>query len=150
MNCKEIHKVTKSGRALSPVSAAGAEDHIKSCISCKNLLLSEKLAPAIIKAACDDAARIGSHTTLISGIRRRIQEIREQRSTSWETAVEATSGWLAAFAVTAIILVAASLQWRPSVMTGDLDLVTQNADEHLIRDDPGPTGAGKDNPYADK
>ena len=131
------------------MSAAGAEDHIKNCISCKNLLLSEKLAPAIIKAASNDANRIISHTTLISGIRRRIQEIREQRSTSWETAVEAMSGWLAAFAVTAIILVTASIQWRPSIMTSDLDPVTQNADEHLIRDDPGPTSAGKDNPYAD-
>jgi hypothetical protein len=150
MNCKEIHTVTKYGGALSPMCAAGAEDHIKSCITCKNLLLAEKLAPAIIKAASDDGARMDSHTRLISGIRRRIQEIREQRSTSWEAAVEATSGWLAAFAVTAIILVAVSLQWRPSVMTGDLDLVTQNADEHLIRDDPGLTGAGKDNPYADK
>jgi hypothetical protein len=59
------------------------------------------------------------------------------------------SGWLAAFAVAAIILVTASIQWRPSVMTSDLDLGAQTADEHLIRDDPGPTGAGKDNPYAD-
>jgi hypothetical protein len=148
MNCKEIHTVTKYGGALSPMSAAGAEDHIKSCITCKNLLLSEKLAPAIIKAASNDAGRIGSHTKLISGVKRRIQEIREQRSSSWEAAVEAMSGWLAAFAVTAIILVAASIQLRPSVMTSDLDPVNQNADEHLISDDPGPTGAGKDNSYA--
>jgi hypothetical protein len=149
MNCKEINTVTKNGGALSPMSAARAEDHIKSCITCKNLLLSEKLAPAIIKATSNDIPRIVPHMTLISGIRRRIQEIREQRSTSWETAVDTMSGWLAAFAVTAIILVTASIQWRPSVMTSDLDPATQNADEHLIRDDPGPNGAGKDNPYAD-
>jgi hypothetical protein len=150
MNCKEIHTITKYGGVLSPTSAARAEDHIKDCITCKNLLLSEKLAPAIIKAASDDAARIGSHATLIVGIRRRIQQMREQRSSSWEAAVDAMSRWLAAFAVTAIVLVVASIQWRPSVMTSDFDLVTQNTDEHLISDAPGPTGAGKDNPYADK
>lgn len=153
MNCKEIQTVVKYRGSLSPTSAVGAADHIKNCVTCKNLLLSEKLAPAIIKAASDhshDAAWIGSHATLISGIRRRIQEIREQRSSSWETAVDAMSGWLAAFAVTAIVLVAASIQWRPSVMTSDFDLITQNADEHLISDVPSQVGAGKDNPYADK
>lgn len=153
MNCKEIQTVIKYRGSLSPTSAVGAEDHIKNCVTCKNLLLSEKLAPAIIKAASDhshDAALISSHATLISGIRRRIQEIREQRSSSWETAVDAMSGWLAAFAVTAIVLVAASIQWRPSVMTSDFDLITQNADEHLISDVPSQAGAGKDNPYADK
>jgi predicted anti-sigma-YlaC factor YlaD len=153
MNCKEIQTVTKFGGARSPISATGVEEHIKDCVSCKNLLLSEKLAPAIFKAASNhshDAARIISHATLISGIRRRIQEIRDQRSSSWETAVETMSRWLAAFAVTAIVLVAASIQWRPSVMTTDFDLITQNADEHLISDDPSPAGAGKDNPYVDK
>lgn len=131
------------------MSAAVAEDHIKNCITCSIIILSERLIPAIIKAAGGDVARIGSHTTLISGVRRRIQEFREQRSRSWEAAVEATSGWLAAFAVAAIILVAASIQLRPSMMAIDLDLVTQNADEHLISDDPGPTGVSKDNPNAD-
>jgi len=87
---------------------------------------------------------------LISKIKRRIQEIREQRSSSWEAAVEAMSGWLAAFAAAAIILVAGAIQWRPSVMTSDLDLVTQSMDEHLISDVPNPTGVSKDNPNVDK
>lgn len=132
------------------MSAAKAADHVKNCMTCKNLLLSEKLAPAIIKAASNDGARIGSQAKLISGIKRRIQEIREQRSSSWETAADAMSGWLAAFAVAAIVLIAASIQWRPSVMTSDFDLITQNADEHLISDVPSQSGASKDNPYADK
>lgn len=153
MNCKQIHTVTKYGGALSTISAAKAEDHVKNCIACRNLLLSERLAPAIIKAASapgPESIQINSDAVLISRIKRRIQEIREHRSSSWEAAVEAMSGWLAAFAVTAIILIAASIQWRPSAMAGDFDLVTQNADEHLISDAPAPTGASKDDPHANK
>jgi hypothetical protein len=153
MNCKEIHTITKYGGALSPTSAAGAEDHVKDCMACKNMLLSERLAPAIIKAASalgPDTSQAKYNTMLIGKIKRRIQEIREQRSSSWETAVEAMSGWLAAFAAAAIILVAGAIQWRPSVMTSDLDLVTQSMDEHLISDVPSPTGVSKDNPNVDK
>ena len=155
MNCKEIRTVAKYGGALSPTSAARAEDHVKNCIACKNLLLSERLAPAIIRAASapgHDAHRVNSDSMLIGRIKRRIQEIREQRSSSWEAAAEAMSGWLAAFAVAAIILVAGAIQWRSSVsvMASDLDFVPQNADEHLISDAPGPTSRSKDNPYVDK
>jgi hypothetical protein len=154
MNCKQIHTVTKYGGAISTISAAKAEDHVKNCIACRNLLLSERLAPAIIKAASApglESTQINSDAVLISRIKRRIQEIREHRSSSWEAAVETMSGWLAAFAVTAIILIAASIQWRLSVMVGDFDLVTQqNTDEHLIIDAPGPTGASKDDPHANK
>jgi hypothetical protein len=147
MNCKEIHTVTKYGGDLSPVSAAQAADHIKSCAACKKLLLSERLAPAIIKAASahgDEGVQINSNAMLIGRIKRRIQEIREQRSSSWETAVEAMSGWLAAFALAAIILVVGAIQWRPSVMTSDIDLVTQNTDEHIISEVPGATGVSKE------
>src|SRR5215468_3694876 len=153
MNCKEIQTITKYGGALSPTSAAGAEDHVKYCMACKNLLLSERLAPAIIKAASalgPDAPQAKSNTMLISKIKRRIQEIREQRSSSWETAAEAMSGWLAAFAAAAIILVAGAIQWRPTVMASDLDLGVQNMDEHLISDVPSQTGVSKDNPNVDK
>lgn len=156
MNCKEIQTVTKYGGNSYPASVAEVEDHIRSCASCKTLLLSEKLAPAIIKAAsdsADDGVRlfdIGSNTALIGKIKRRIQEIRDQRSSSWEAAVDATNGWLAAFAVAAIVLVVGAIQWRPSMMASDLDLVTQNADEHIISDVPGPTGGNKDNSNVDK
>jgi hypothetical protein len=153
MNCKQIQTITKYGGALSPTSAAGAEDHVKGCMACKNLLLSERLAPAIIKAASalgPDAPQAKYNTMLIGKIKRRIQEIREQRSGSWETAVEAMSGWLAAFAAAAIILVAGAIQWRPSVMTSDLDLVTQSMDEHLISDVPSLTGVSKDKPNVNK
>ena|SRR2546422_303669 len=152
MNCKEIHTVAKYGGALSPASATEAEEHVENCMACRNLLLSERLAPAIIRAASapsHDGRWVSSNAMLIRRIKRRIQEIREQRSGSWEAAVEAMSGWLAAFAVAAIILVAATIQWRPSVMTSDLDLGPQNADEHLISDVPA-TGASKDNPHVDK
>jgi hypothetical protein len=177
MNCKEIHTATKYGGNLSPISAAGAEDHIKSCIACRRLLLSERLAPAIIKAAgasALDEAPTNSNAMLISRIKRRIQEMREQRSSSWEAAVEAMSGWLAAFAVAAIILVVGAIQWRPATMetmatmASDLDFVPQNPDEHIISDVSGPVGdgnankgktggsggkwgkGGNDNPYVDK
>jgi hypothetical protein len=121
-------------------------------MACRNLLLSERLAPAIIKAASaqgGEAPRVNSNALLIGRIKRRIQEIREQRSGSWEAAVGAVSGWLAAFAVAAIILVAATIQSRPAVMTGDLDLGAQSADEHLISDVPA-TGVSKDNPHVNK
>src|SRR5215471_11078302 len=135
MNCKEIQTATKHGGNLPPISAAGAEDHIKSCMACRGLLLSERLAPAIIKAASassPEGAPINSNAMLIGRIKRRIQEMREQRSSSWEAAVEAMSGWLAAFAVAAVILVVGAIQWRPSAMAtmatmaSDLDFVPQN------------------------
>jgi hypothetical protein len=147
MNCKEIHTVTKYGGDVSPASAARAAGHVKSCAACKKLLLSERLAPAIIKAAGahrDDFAQINSNAMLIGRIRRRIQEIREQRSSSWETAVEAMSGWLAAFALAAIILIVGAIQWRPSVMASDIDLVNQTADEHIISEVPGASGVSKE------
>lgn len=153
MNCKEIQTSAKNIGNSDPARIAEIEEHIRSCASCKRLLLSEKLAPAIIKAASaynDDGVRISSNAMLIVKIKRRIQEIRDQRSSSWEAAVEATSGWLAAFAVAAIVLVVGAIQWRPSMMASDLDLVTQNADEHIISDVPVPTGASKDNSNVDK
>jgi hypothetical protein len=156
MNCKEIQTVTKYGGNSAPASVAGVDEHIRNCASCKTLLLSERLAPAIIKAAsdaADDGARphsVASNALLIAKIKRRIQEIRDQRSSSWEAAVEATSGWLAAFAVAAIILVVGAIQWRPSMMASDADLVTQNADEHIISDVPVSPGANKDNSNVDK
>jgi hypothetical protein len=153
MNCKEIQTITKNGGALPGTSAAEAEDHIKNCMACKNLLLSERLAPAIIKAAgapSSDTLHAASNAMLIGRIKRRIQEIREQRSSSWEAAVEAMSGWLAAFAAAAIILVAGAIQWRPSVISSDIDFTIQNMDEHLISDAPSAAGASKDNPNVDK
>jgi hypothetical protein len=156
MNCKEIQTVTKYGGDLATASASRIEEHVNSCASCKNLLLSERLAPAIIRAASassHDAVQpygVDSNAMLISRIKRRIQEIRDQRSSSWEAAAEATSGWLAAFAVAAIVLVAGAIQWRPSMMASDFDLITQNADEHIISDAPGPAGASKDNSHVDK
>ena len=158
MNCKEIHRIARYGGDLATASTAAIETHVRNCASCKNLLLSEKLAPAIIRAASgyiniDDGVRLDSNAMLIGKIKRRIQEIRDQRSSSWEAAVEATSGWLAAFAVAAIVLVVGAIQWRPSMMASDFDLITQNADEHIISDVPGPAGASvaiKDNSHVDK
>ena len=153
MNCKEIQKGAKYGGDSPTVSTAVVEEHIRSCASCKTRLLSERLAPAIIEAAnacANDGARNYSNALLIAKIKRRIQEIRDQRSSSWEAAVEATSGWLAAFAVAAIVLIVGAIQWRPSMMASDLDLVTQNADEHIISDVPEPAGANKDNSNANK
>jgi hypothetical protein len=156
MNCKEIQTVTKYGGNSASAFVAEVQDHIRSCAACQTRLLSEKLAPAIIKAAsvsADDNVRpygVDSNAMLIGKIKRRIQEIRDQRSSSWEAAVEATSGWLAAFAVAAILLVVGAIQWRPSMMASDADLVTQNADEHIISDAPGPAGANKDNSNVNK
>ncbi len=152
MNCKEIHTITKRGGALPP-ELKGARDHIRRCASCKRLLLSERLAPAIIRAASGlrrGAAWDGPNAMLVARIKRRIREISEQQSGSWEAAIGAVNGWLAAFAVTAILLIAASVQWRPPAPAGDLDLMTQNVDEHLIGDAPSLAGSDKDKPYADK
>jgi len=151
MKCKEIRTVTKRRSVLSLTAATEVANHIKSCAACQNLLLLDKLAPAIIKAAsnsyCEsicESINNGPSVALISKIRNRIQEIRDQRSVSWELAIEAMRGWLAAFAATAIILIAVSIQWRPSAMTSDFDhegdeLAIQNPAEYLISDVPDPT-----------
>ena len=84
--------------------------------------------------------------------------MREQSSGSWELAVEPLRGWLAAFAATAAILIAVSIQWQPSVTISDFDrdsdeLITQNPAEYLTNDIPDPISlgsTGKDSHYAHK
>lgn len=159
MKCKEVRTVTKRSSVILPVPEITA--HLEVCPACHNLLLLDKLAPALIKAAgMSDygTGRGASSALLISGIRNRIQEMREQRSSSWELAMESMRGWLAAFAVTAALLIALSIQWQPSVVTSDFDhdgdeTVTQNPTEYLISDTPDPitlAPIGKNNPYAYK
>ena len=158
MKCKDFRTVTRHGSALSPALAVKAIEHIRNCENCHDLLLLERLAPAIIKAAGSPDRRITdppSATMLISRIRSRIREMSEQRASSWELAVEAMRGWLAAFAVAAVILIAASLQWQPPLVTSDFDhdsdeLINQNPDEYLISDASDQTGPGKDDSYAHK
>src|SRR5215470_14479850 len=158
MKCKDIRTVTRYKSALPPAAVTEAIEHIKSCETCHDLLLLEKLAPAIIKAAGSHNHGITdspSTTILISKIRSRIREMNDQRASSWELAVEAMRGWLAAFAVAAIILIAVSLKWQPPLVTNDFDrdsdeLINQNPDEYLISDVSDPTGPGKDNSHAAK
>jgi hypothetical protein len=158
MKCKDIRTVTRNESALSPAVATEAMKHVKNCETCHDLLLLEKLAPAIIKASGNrnrGISDVPSATILIGRIRSRIREMSEQRAASWELAVEAMRGWLAAFAVAAVILIAASLQWQPTLSTSDFDhdgdeLINQNPDEYLISDLSDTTGQGKDNSHADK
>jgi len=135
MKCKDFRTVTKHGRSLPPSAATEVTGHIETCAACRNLLLLDRLAPAIIRAAGGETTYDYSPARLINKIRGRIREMGEQRAGSWELAVEAMRGWLAAFALAAIILIAASLQWKASVVTSDFDhesdeLITQNPAEY--------------------
>lgn len=158
MKCKDIRNGARKKSSLAGAVATEAMEHIKACEACHDLLLLERLAPAIINASGNRDLGItdsSSSTVLISRIRSRIREMSEQRAGSWELAIEAMRGWLAAFAVAAVILIAVSLQWRPPLTTGDFEhesdeLINQNPDEYLISDVPDITGPGKDNSYADK
>ncbi|MCI0663877.1 MAG: hypothetical protein L0220_22705 [Acidobacteria bacterium] len=113
---------------------------------------------AIVKAGCassDEIEQTTSNPFLISKIRNRIQELREQRFGSWEMAVAAMRGWLLAFATVAIILITVSVQWQPSTIMSDLDdeLGAQNPAEYLISDVPNPVNLylpSEDDPYAHK
>lgn len=145
MKCKVIRAITKrSGNIAYRVAITEVAAHVETCPACHNSLLLDRLAPAIIKAASAagqwDALNIPS-VALSSRIRSRIQEMREQRFASWELAMESMRGWLVAFAVAAIILVAASIQWRAPVTAGDLEhdgdeAVTLNPGEYFISDIP--------------
>lgn len=158
MKCKEIRKAMRRGSNQSQAVTAEATGHIEICPACRDLLLLDRLAPAIIRAAGESNIEVHQATpsaALISKIRNRIQEMREQHSGSWELAIESMRGWLAAFAVTAVILIAVSIQWQSSVVITDFDhdsdeLITQNPAEYLIGDIPDPGSSGKDNPHAHK
>lgn len=161
MNCKEIRTATKKNITLPQALASEAADHIKGCAACHNALLLDRLTPAIIRAASAtdyEASRANTSaqsSILINKIKIRIQELREQRASSWEMAVEATRGWLAAFALAAGILLAVSIQWKPPATHGDFESdndesITQSSDEYLISDIPYPGRTGKDDPYADE
>lgn len=158
MKCKEIRTVAKHRSIMFPTAAVDATTHMRACKRCQDLLLLDKLTPAIIRAASAsdfEDSHAAPSPILINKIRSRIREIREQRSSSWELAIESMRGWLAAFAATAVILIAASIQWQPSVITSDFDhdgdeSITQNPGEYLISDIPDLGSIGKDNPYAHK
>ncbi len=155
MKCKEIRTVAKYGNTISPASTVA---HIKTCTNCQDILLLDRLAPAIIRAASAsdlDASQAAPSPVFINKIRIRIREMREQHSSSWELAMESMKGWLAAFAATAVILIAASIQWQPSAVTSDFDhdseeSITQNPGEDLISDIPDLGSTSKDNPHAHK
>jgi hypothetical protein len=141
MKCETVRVVVKSGKGIiAPAAVTEFADHVKTCASCHDLVLLERLAPAIIKAASAPEewnALNASSATLACRIRMRIQEMREQRLTSWESAVESMRGWLTAFAVVTIILVIISVQWRPQTVTSDLshdldEVVTLNLTDEII------------------
>ena len=141
MICKEIRTKARTKKALSPSLEKEATEHIKTCKTCYDLWLVEKLAPAILKAGVEPVRETpDNHSTILfNKVRSRIREMSEQRAGSWELAIEAMRGWLAAFAVAAVILIAASLQWRQTFATNDFDrdsdeLINQNPDEYLISD----------------
>jgi predicted anti-sigma-YlaC factor YlaD len=146
MKCKTIRAITKrsSGDNIAQVAVAEVAAHIETCSFCRNSLLLDRLAPAIIKAASVSGQWGVLNTpsaTLINRVRSRIQEMREQRSASWEFAIESMRGWLAAFAVAAAILVAVSIQWRPATTAGDFypdgdEAATLNPSEYFISDVP--------------
>lgn len=139
MKCKDIRKGAKNDGSPAGPSAIEVMEHIKVCEACHDLLLLERLAPAIIKASGHRDRGVTdnpSTSMLVSRIRSRIREMSEQRAGSWELAVETMRGWLAAFAVAALILIAASLQWRPPLATSDFEhesdeIINQNPDEYL-------------------
>ncbi len=158
MKCKEAARIMKYSRTDSEDASNPMPSHTRYCPACRNLFLLDKLAPAIIKAGCassDEIEKTAPNPFLISKIRHRIQELREQRYGSWEIAVAAMRGWLVAFATVAIILVAVSIRWQPPTITSDLDdeLNMQNPAEYLISDAPNLTNLdfpGEDDPYAHK
>jgi len=160
MKCREVARITNHSRtALGSVSNPMLI-HARSCLTCHDLLLLNKLMSAIVEAGCASSDEIGqtaSNPFLLSKIRNRIQELREQRFGSWEMAVTAMRGWLVAFATVAIVLIAVSVQWRrqPSTITSDLDdeLSAQNPAEYLASDVPNPVNLylpSEDDPYAHK
>ena len=115
----------------------------------------DRMVSALICARrrLDDEKRT-SGPFLFNRIKRRIREMREQNLSSWELAVAAMpklSGWLAAFATAAILLIVISIQWQQPALTGDPDQETdelniQNPAEYLISDIPDSTS--EDNPHA--
>jgi len=158
MKCREIRAITNKSE-ISQAFSIEIKAHIRTCPSCRDRSL-DRAAIAIIKAsgASGDSdnhisIRSPSNMILVNRIRSRIQEIREQRASSWEMAMGSMRGWLAAFAAVAVLLIAASIQWQSSPVTSDFDhdgdeLTTQNPAEYLISDIPDQVG--KDNPYAHK
>jgi hypothetical protein len=159
MNCKEISAIIKRGGSRLEVSfgsdAASVMAHISECPKCKNLLLLERLVPALINAGSapelrSDAFRVTP--SLIYKVRARAQELGEQHGGSLVSAIEAAGGWLAAFAAAAIILFVVSVHWRSSdVVAGPerdgVELITQTPSDNEI---PDLGAVGKDIPHAHK
>jgi hypothetical protein len=112
----------------------------------------DRLAFALLearRASSDQLVDDSPSHFLFTRVKSRIQEMREQSLNSWESAVTRARGWLAAFAITAAILIAINIQWQ-SAMIGDLDNESdeQNPAEYYISDIPDP--GSEDNPYANK
>ncbi len=158
MKCREVARIINHSQTAHESIGNPILIHARSCPACYDLLLLNELVSVIVKAGCasgDEIERTATNPFLMSKIRNRIQELREQRFGSWETAVAAMRGWLVAFATVAIILIAVSVQRQPSTITSDLDDEpgAQTPAEYLISDMPNsvnPYLPSEDDPYAHK
>jgi hypothetical protein len=156
MKCKEIRAISRYGNHTTSASAAEAATHIASCQRCKDQAFLDNLAPALIKASSEAGSLPNDYITsqaFMNSIRARIQVIRQQHSGSLESAIESTKGWIAAFAVTAVILIAVSVQWRPATVSSDIEhdgveLITQTPSEYFPNEIPDLGSNGKDNSHA--
>src|SRR5262249_55985738 len=98
MKCKEIRAISTDRKHITPTITAEAAIHIAKCQKCKNLAFLDNLAPAIIKAASAPDSLPSDYITspaFMNNIKARAQVIREQHSSSLESAIESTKGWIA-------------------------------------------------------
>jgi hypothetical protein len=108
--------------------------------------LSSALIRARVRSASSYAGNPAGEAARfrMSGIRRRIHEMREQHQRSWESAVASMRGWLAAFAAAAVVLMAASYHWHSSASVDERarsndEPVILNSAEFLVSDVPDST-----------
>jgi hypothetical protein len=132
MNCHELKRKISFGQP-ERVTLLAMRRHAASCDACGKLLAAEHLTDALVRAvaAADEREAIEPSPFWTSRMRRRIQEMRDQRVHSWEAHVMALHRWLAALGAAAVLLLGVSFQMRP------VQIATQTNHEEL----PGIEGA---------
>ncbi len=114
MRCKELRRILNQGYTPSHPSHIQVLSHTRQCEDCREALVMDRLALALLKATHTAEVDRFENPYLMTRIRARIRELSEHSVGSWESAVLALRGWLLAFGAVAILLLTISLQWQLS------------------------------------
>lgn len=111
MNCRQVKRAISSNQTSS-ISFGELEAHTRACRSCSRELALEKLTYELFKCHSINVPDPSpwDEVRMVNRIKSRIRETGDRNAGSWENSIIAVRGWLLAFGIVAILLLALSSQ----------------------------------------